>query len=30
MDATFHFEGQYSKNHYDFVNVHARSSSKRV
>ena len=28
--TTFHFEGQYFENHYDFVNVHAHPSSKRV
>lgn len=28
--TTFHFEGQYFENHYDFVNVHAHPSSKVV
>lgn len=28
--TTFHFEGQFFENHYDFVNVHAHPSSKVV
>lgn len=28
--TTFHFEGEYFENHYDFVNVHAHPSSKVV
>lgn len=28
--TTFHFEGQFFENHYDFVNVHSHPSSKRV
>lgn len=28
--TTFHFEGQFFENHYDFINVHAHPSSKRV
>lgn len=28
--TTFHFEGQYFENHYDFVNIHAHPSSKVV
>ena len=30
LHTTFHFEGQYVENHYDFVNVNAHPSSKFV